>query len=71
MAEEVTPVVDNGEVSITLTHSDSPAETAKYNVLVESGIFKNGKLYAKGETVEMTKQAGERFVALAQVEEVK
>lgn len=41
-----------------------------YRVIAESGIFKNGKQYDKGDTVELIEQAAADFLAAGDVEEV-
>lgn len=47
------------------------AEFKEYIVKSEAGIFKNGKQYKEGETIELEVKTGERFVAAGDVKEGK
>lgn len=78
MAEEVTqPDADKKPsevveaVQIIRKTGGEPPVIKKYTVTVETGIFKNGRLYAKGEQIDMPEETGNGFVALSEVEEVK
>ena len=58
-------------VQIIRKTGGEPPVIKKYTVMVEAGIFKNGRLYAKGEQIDMPEETGTRFLALGEVEEVK
>jgi hypothetical protein len=59
--------------NVTLNHTPNVEEVAikkHYIVEAESGIFKNGKEYAKGTTVELNQQAAKNFIAAGDIKEV-
>lgn len=62
----VNDVADPPRDEIAAVH----VERFPYRVISEAGIFKNGKQYEKGETVELDRDTGERFVAAGDVEEL-
>jgi hypothetical protein len=43
----------------------------KYQVTVESGIFKRGKLWKNGSIIELDKVTGQRFVNNKELKEIK
>lgn len=42
-----------------------------YIVTAESGLFKNGKQYDQGETIELAESAGKNFIKSGDVKEIK
>lgn len=46
-------------------------ETKEYIVTAETGIFKQGKAYKKGDTVVLVKAAGEHLIKVGEVKEKK
>ena len=43
-------------------------DRAAYTVLATEGLFKNGKLYAQGETIMLTVETGQAFIDVGDVE---
>lgn len=42
----------------------------RYRVTAESGLFKNGKSYHKGDEIELERASALNFVAINEVEEI-
>ena len=57
------------EVKIDKATNPYEVERKPYVVAAESGIFKNGKLYAKGETIELDAKTAKNFAAAGDLEE--
>ena len=47
----------------TSQESFKPPPTKEYEVVAETGIFKNGKLYKKGEKILLIEKAAANFLA--------
>lgn len=72
MTDQVTSMESGSEnIQFKLSQPTEPQVMKKYIVLVENGIFKNGKTYQKGETLDLEEKTGERFAARGEVEESK
>lgn len=56
------------EINIKVTRNAGEVERAPYTVVAESGLFKNGKIYEKGETIELDEKTAANFIALGEVE---
>lgn len=46
-------------------------ERRQYEVAAESGIFKNGKTYKKGEKVELAIETAQTHIAAGDIKEIK
>lgn len=58
------------EITITQEADTVPETWKKYRVTAEDGIFKRGKLWTKGEEIELDPATADRFKALGEVEDV-
>lgn len=52
----------------TVTPATLPLKT--YEVLAESGLFKNGKQYNKGEQIQLSEKTAANFLAINEIKEV-
>lgn len=59
------------QVEATVEPATGAPARNKYRVIVETGIFKNGKEYAPGEIVELDPSTAERFKALGEIEDAE
>lgn len=64
-------VHDGTETADAITLPEALISRVKYVVTAEAGIFKNGKLYACGETIELQPKTAANFIAIGELEEVK
>jgi len=69
MAHHELTVNEDGEQTAVTTDQapQNPARLA-YTVLTEAGLFQEGKLIAKGETVELDADTAGRFIELGDIE---
>lgn len=65
MAIDTINTEDNAETNIL--ESSQPARQ-KYTVTSEAGLFKNGKHYKEGDTVELDAKTAQNFIDLGEVE---
>jgi hypothetical protein len=55
-------ISDGSHTKDDINERTAEIELCKYEVTVEGGIFKRGKLWKKGATIELDKNTGQRFV---------
>lgn len=64
--------IHDGSTTVdAITLPEALVSRVKYVVTAEAGIFKNGKLYARGETIELQPKTAANFIAIGELEEVK
>lgn len=62
--------VEDSGVTITKGTTDGAApERKQYVIEAENGLFKNGKQYAKGETIALDEKTAANFLALGDIKE--
>lgn len=53
---------DGSATEDTTNERTATVDLQRYQVIVDGGIFKRGKLWKKGAIIELDKQTGQRFV---------
>lgn len=71
MAQKHKLKINEGVTSSDQAGSDLSQPRFTYVVTAEDGLFKNGKQYKKGQTIELTEATAKNFVDLGEVEEQK
>lgn len=72
MADHKLNVGDESKADATTGQPQAPAvERKQYEVVSESGLFKNGKTYKTGQKVELDANTAARFIEAGEVKEAK
>lgn len=61
--------VEDSGVKITKEAGGPIPERKQYVVATDAGLFKNGKQYAKGETIALDEKTAANFLALGEITE--
>ena len=62
---------DGSDTQDTLNQRNVTVDLRLYKVIAEGGIFKRGKLWKQGETIDLDEQTGARFVKNNELEEIE
>jgi hypothetical protein len=64
-------ISDGSHTEDTANERTAQLDLQKYEVIVDCGIFKRGKLWKKGATIELDKDTGQRFVDNKELRRIK